>query len=122
IGLVDNAAIRGEQAMAGLRPLVDRYDGLVREVRGKGLMLGIEFDTAEHAEEVQWACFERGLLVLECGVSSVRMAPALAVSEGEMATALRIFGEAIAAVAGHGPELLAEVTDAGALHEVEAAG
>ena len=32
-------------------------------------MIGIEFDTAEHAEEVQWACFERGLLVLECGKS-----------------------------------------------------
>ena len=45
-------------------------DGLVRDVRGKGLMIGIEFDTAEHAEEVQWACFERGLLVLECGKTS----------------------------------------------------
>ena len=38
-----------------------------RDVRGKGLMIGVEFDTAEHAEAVQWACFERGLLVLECG-------------------------------------------------------
>ena len=69
-------------------------------------MLGIEFDTAEHAEEVQWACFERGLLVLECGKSSVRMSPALTVSEAEMATALRIFGEAVAAVAGHEAEVL----------------
>jgi hypothetical protein len=50
------------------------------------------------------------------------MAPALVVSETEMATALRIFGEAVAAVAGHGAEVLAEVTEAGALHEVEAAG
>ena len=65
-------------------------------------MLGIEFDTAEHAEEVQWAAFQRGLLVLECGKSSVRMSPALTVNEDEMATALRIFGEAVAAVAGEG--------------------
>jgi len=121
-GLTANAAVRGEQALAGLRPLVDRFDGLVREVRGLGLMLGVEFDTAEHAEEVQWACFERGLLVLECGKSSVRMSPALTVSEEEMATALRIFTESVAQVAGHGAEILAEVTDAGALHEVEAAG
>ena len=49
------------------------------------------------------------------------MSPALTVSEAEMATALRIFGEAVAAVAGHGAEVLAEVA-AGALHEVEAAG
>jgi 4-aminobutyrate aminotransferase len=121
-GLVDNAAARGDQALAGLRPLIDRFDGLVTDVRGKGLMLGVEFDTAEHAEEVQWACFERGLLVLECGKASVRLAPALVVSEAEMTTALRIFGEAIEAVAGHGAEVLAEVTEAGALHEVEAAG
>jgi 4-aminobutyrate aminotransferase len=121
-GLTANAATRGEQALAGLRPLIDRFDGLVTAVRGLGLMLGVEFDTAEHAEEVQWACFERGLLVLECGKSSVRMSPALTVSEAEMATALRIFGEAVAKVAGHGAEVLAEVAEAGALHEVEAAG
>jgi 4-aminobutyrate aminotransferase len=121
-GLIENAAIRGDQAFAGLRPLLVAYPGLVRDVRGKGLMLGVEFDTGEHAEEVQWACFERGLLVLECGKSSVRMSPSLTVSEAEMATALRIFAEAVAAVAGHGAEVLEEVQHAGALHEVEAAG
>ncbi len=99
-GLIDNAAARGAQAVEGLRPLIERFAGLVRDVRGKGLMLGIEFDTAEHAEAVQTACFERGLLVLECGTSSVRMCPALTVTEAEMATALRVFGEAVAHVAG----------------------
>jgi 4-aminobutyrate aminotransferase len=121
-GLVDNARVRGEQAQAGLRPLAARFPTLVTDVRGKGLMLGVEFDTADHAEEVQWACFELGLLVLECGHSSVRMAPALTVTEAEMVTALRIFGEAVARVAGHAPEVMAEVVEAGALHEVEAAG
>jgi 4-aminobutyrate aminotransferase len=121
-GLVANAAARGEQAMEGLRPLVDRFDGLVRDVRGKGLMLGIEFDTSQHAEEVQWACFQRGLLVLECGVSSVRMSPPLTVSEGEMATAIRIFSEAINEVAGDDASVSAAAADAGAMSGVEAAG
>ena len=121
-GLIDNARVRGDQAQAGLRALAARLPGLVTDVRGKGLMIGIEFDTSEHAEEVQWACFERGLLVLECGKSSVRMSPALTVTEAEMVTALRIFGEAVARVAGHEREVRAEVADAGALHEVEAAG
>ncbi len=98
-GLTENAAIRGDQALAGLRPLIERHAGLVGDVRGKGLMLGIEFDTAEHAEAVQAECFQRGLLVLECGKTSVRMSPALTVSATEMDTALRIFGEAVAAVA-----------------------
>jgi len=121
-GLVNNAAERGIQALAGLRPLLDRHPDLVRDVRGKGLMVGVEFDTAEHAEEVQWAAFERGLLVLECGRTTVRMSPPLTVSPDEMATAIRIFTEAVDVVGDHADEVLAEVTAAGALHEVEAAG
>jgi hypothetical protein len=39
-----------------------------------------------------------------------------------MATALRIFAEAVETVSGHEAEVLAEVVEAGALHEVEAAG
>ena len=121
-GLIANAAARGEQAVADLRRLADRYDGLVRDVRGKGLMLGVEFDTPEHAEEAQWACFERGLLVLECGVSSVRMSPALVVTEEQMATALRIFAEAIAEVASDDAGVLDAASEAGAITGVEAAG
>ena len=123
-GLVDNARARGEQAFAGLRPLLTRHPELVRDVRGKGLMLGIEFDTPEHAEEVQWAAFQRGLLVLECGKSSVRMAPALTVTEAEMATALRIFAESVAAVAGEGADqpILHAAEAAHAITGVEAGG
>jgi 4-aminobutyrate aminotransferase len=113
-GLIANARARGEQAVEGLRPLLDRFPSLVRDVRGRGLMLGIEFDTAEHAEEVQWAAFQHGLLVLECGKTSVRMSPALVVSEAEMTTALRIFVEAVAAIAG-------ETADRPILHAAEAA-
>jgi 4-aminobutyrate aminotransferase len=113
-GLIDNARARGEQALTGLAPLRERFPNLVRDVRGRGLMLGIEFDTAEHAEEVQWAAFQRGLLVLECGTSSVRLSPALVVSEAEMATALRIFAESVAAIAG-------ETADRPILHAAEAA-
>jgi hypothetical protein len=50
------------------------------------------------------------------------MSPALTVSEAEMATGLRIFAESVAVVAGHDREILAEVVEAGALHEVEAVG
>jgi 4-aminobutyrate aminotransferase len=121
-GLIENAGIRGDEALVGLRSLAARFPALITDVRGKGLMIGIEFDTPEHAEEVQWACFERGLLVLECGTSSVRMSPALTVTEAEMGTALRIFGDAVAGVAGHEPAVRAEAIHAGALREVEAAG
>jgi hypothetical protein len=47
-------------------------------------------------------------------VSSVRLSPALVVSDGEMTTALRIFGESVAAIAG-------ESADRPILHAAEAA-
>jgi 4-aminobutyrate aminotransferase len=98
-GLVDNAAARGDQALAGLADLARANPGIVTDVRGRGLMLGVEFDTPGRAEAVQWAAFQEGLLVLECGIKTVRLCPPLIVSEGEMATALRIFGEAISTAA-----------------------
>jgi 4-aminobutyrate aminotransferase len=123
-GLVANARERGEQALAGLKRLLGRYEGAITDVRGRGLMLGVEFDTAERAEEVQFACFQRGLLVLECGKSSVRMSPALTVTEDELATALRIFEEAVAAVAGETSDrpILEAAEAAGAITGIEAGG
>ena len=121
-GLIDNARERGVQALAGLRSIAGRHPGLVRDVRGLGLMLGVELDTPDHAEAVQWASFQRGLLVLECGTSSVRLAPPLVVSATEVDTALRIFGEAVAAVAGEPGASVRDADAAGALSGVEAGG
>jgi 4-aminobutyrate aminotransferase len=121
-GLIDNAAARGEQAMAGLRKLVDRFPKSVLEVRGKGLMIGVEFADPDLAEEVQWACFQRGLLVLECGKQTVRLCPPLVVSAAEVDTAVRIFGEAVEAVATHPKEIARQAAAAGAIHDGEVDG
>jgi 4-aminobutyrate aminotransferase len=115
-GLVANAAERGEQLVSGLRPLVDRSPQSVLEVRGRGLMVGVEFSSPELAEEVQWACFTHGLLVLECGKQTVRLCPPLVASAADIDTAIRIFGEAVQAVATHPKEVAREVMAAGAMH------
>jgi 4-aminobutyrate aminotransferase len=96
--LLANAAERGEQLLAGLRPLVARHPRTVRDVRGIGLMIGIEFESAMTANAVQEACFQRGLLVLTAGEDVVRMSPALSVSAEQATIGLRIFSEAVAAV------------------------
>jgi 4-aminobutyrate aminotransferase len=121
-GLIGNAAQRGEQALAVLAALAGGHPGLVREVRGRGLMIGVEFDTPEHAEEVQWAALQRGLLVLECGRSAVRLSPPLTVSSDEVETALRLFRDAVSAVAGERGEILDAARAAHAISGVEAAG
>jgi 4-aminobutyrate aminotransferase len=121
-GLIDNAAARGEQAMAGLRELQGRHSGSVLDVRGKGLMIGVEFPSPEFAEEVQWACFERGLLVLECGKQTVRLCPPLVASPTDVDTALRIFGEAVSAVEANPDRVARAAAAAGALHDGEVDG
>ena len=121
-GLVDNARARGEQAMALLGELALRFPGVITEIRGKGLMIGIEFHSPERAEAVQWAAFERGLLVLECGKQTVRMCPPLIVSAAEMATGVRIFGEAVAAAVAHPGQVINDAVQAGAMHDGEVDG
>jgi 4-aminobutyrate aminotransferase len=116
-GLVDNAAERGEEAMAGLREIQGRHPQAVLDVRGRGLMIGVEFASPKLAEDVQWACFERGLLVLECGRQTVRLCPPLVASARDIETALGIFEEAVADVAVHPAEVAAEAAAAGAMHE-----
>lgn len=108
-GLIANAAERGDQGLRALRPLIEHFPDLVRDVRGKGLMIGVQFDSGDTAEAVQMQAFERGLLVLEAGDDCVRMSPPLVVTAEEMATAIRIFTESVAHVAAHRAEDVEEV-------------
>ena len=92
-----NATAMGARLRAGLERVAT---DAVRDIRGAGLMLGVEFDSHEVAEAVQDAAFRSGLLTLECGESSLRFSPPLVVSADEVDTAVRLFGEALAAAAG----------------------
>ena len=94
-----NATAMGERLMAGIKAAADATSS-IRDVRGVGLMIGVEFDSHERAEAVQDAAFARGLLTLECGESSLRFSPPLIVNAEEVDTAVRLFGEALTATGG----------------------
>jgi 4-aminobutyrate aminotransferase len=98
-GLIGNAASMGDRLRRGLETACDGSRA-VRDIRGLGLMVGVEFQTHEQANAVEHAAFERGLLVLECGESTLRLCPPLVIDADQVDTAVRIFGEALAAV-GH---------------------
>ncbi len=89
-----NAASMGARLRAGLETAASGVDA-VRDIRGAGLMLGVEFDSHLTAEAVQDAAFRRGLLTLECGESSLRFSPPLIVGSDDVDVAVRIFGEAL---------------------------
>ena len=104
--LVENAAARGAQLMAGLRKLQAEFPS-IGEVRGLGLMVGVEFgkpgvpDTAT-AKAVDKAAFERGLMLLTCGTfdNVIRWIPPLVVNEQQIDEALHLFASALDAVGG----------------------
>jgi len=99
-GLIDNATARGEQMRSALWPLIAAYPDHVRDVRGKGLLVGVQFDSGATAWAVEHAAFQRGLMVLTAGDDVIRMSPPLVITEQEVATGCRVFAEAVAAVAG----------------------
>ncbi|HZB47917.1 MAG TPA: aminotransferase class III-fold pyridoxal phosphate-dependent enzyme, partial [Mycobacteriales bacterium] len=82
-----------------LAGLPDKFPGLVTDVRGVGLMIGVELRTAAQAEALQQGCFERGLLVLECGETTVRMSPPLVVTAEQAEVALDVLTEVLTGLA-----------------------
>jgi 4-aminobutyrate aminotransferase len=87
----------GHRLMAGLRQLEAKH-ACIGEVRGVGLMTGVEFvkdrRTREPAPELLrnlvLNAFQRGLLLLGAGKSTLRLAPPLVVDEEDVDTALAI--------------------------------
>jgi 4-aminobutyrate aminotransferase len=96
LDLTDNAVERGEQVKAELAA-ADPPN--VVDVRGKGLMLGVEFDSKERRDDVQEAALQRGLLTLGCGHRTLRLLPPLDVREREVRMAVDLLVEAAEAVA-----------------------
>src|SRR5258706_1992589 len=103
--VVQNAADVGAHLMSGLTALADRHP-LIGDVRGRGLMIGVEFvrdrQTKERATDerdaVVTAAFTRGLLVLGAGKNAIRFSPPLVLTRAEAETAVGIFDEALSEV------------------------
>src|SRR5204862_7953246 len=82
--LIRNAEVVGAHLIAGARALMEKHP-IVCDVRGRGLMVGIELvrdrQTKERAsterDAVVRECFTRGLLVLGAGANAVRLSPPL---------------------------------------------
>ncbi len=106
--LMANAAVMGRRLRDGLDHAA-RQSSTVRDVRGVGLMVGVEFDTHARAEAVEEAAFRRGLLTLECGESTLRFCPPLVVDAAAVDAAVQIFGEALAEVHGAAVDGMQEV-------------
>lgn len=73
--------------------LRDEFPQQIKEVRGKGLILGLQLSV--DPTPVVTAARERGLLVITCGTETLRFVPPLTITEAEIAEGMRILGEAM---------------------------
>jgi 4-aminobutyrate aminotransferase len=102
--MLRNARERGVQLMTGLRRLQEEYP-VIGDVRGLGLMIGVEFRTPERQPDktttkaIIHSCQDEGLLLLTCGPwdNTIRLIPPLVVSSAQIDQALGIFTEALKA-------------------------
>lgn len=99
---MQNAAQVGAYALEKLRDMMNRRPS-IGDVRGIGLMIGVEFvkdrttkiPADKLTERVVEAAFQRGLILLSCGKSVIRIAPPLCISKDEIDEGLAIFEEAV---------------------------
>lgn len=103
-GLAANAAKIGEWLRAEIRKLIDQHPKVVSQVRGLGLMIGIEmapeipaFAASETATSIQMVnrLHEAGLVTIPAGAAVVRFLPALNLTEADAAKAIRIFTDVV---------------------------
>ena len=80
-GILENCRRVGDYIMAGLKDLASR-DSRIQEVRGKGLMIGVELEGVS-AKAVAMKCLEGGVLINAIGDRVLRMVPPLVVTEAE---------------------------------------
>jgi 4-aminobutyrate aminotransferase len=97
-----NTAQVGEYTLKALRTMMNHHES-IGDVRGIGLMIGIEFVKDRKSREpdavlrdkIIHLAFERGLLLLGCGKSALRIAPALSISQGEIDEGIRMLEDVI---------------------------
>jgi 4-aminobutyrate aminotransferase len=99
---IKNAATVGEKVLERLRLWIKKFPN-VGDVRGRGLMIGIEIVKDQKSrtpvgpmrDKIVDLAFERGLLILGCGETSIRLCPPLIVNQAEADIALDILEECI---------------------------
>jgi 4-aminobutyrate aminotransferase len=103
--LLENARIQGDYIMKRLKEMMENHP-MMGDVRGKGLMVGIELVkdkyTKEYAkketEEVMMKCFKKGVALVNCGINVIRLMPPLTITRDLVDASLEIFEESLSEI------------------------
>jgi 4-aminobutyrate aminotransferase len=91
-GLMENARRMGDHLTAESKKLAQRHP-VITDVRGRGLMMGIELNDPALVKRVVLGAFQKGVLLLGAGKSAIRFAPPLTIDEEDIRIALSTIGE-----------------------------
>jgi len=92
-GLIDNAKNMGQKLLNGLEDLKSKHK-IIREIRGKGLMIGVELKF--EVKDILMDGIKNGLLLLYSGRNILRFLPPLVISENDVVKTLQILDELLA--------------------------
>ncbi|NCN39461.1 MAG: aminotransferase class III-fold pyridoxal phosphate-dependent enzyme, partial [Candidatus Aenigmarchaeota archaeon] len=88
--LLKNAEIVGKYTMKKLNELKEKYPTKISDIRGIGLMIGMEFFSKKYRDLVELNAFRCGLLTMGCGVKTLRIAPPLIINKDEIGQGLDV--------------------------------
>jgi 4-aminobutyrate aminotransferase len=88
--LIEKVNKSGDFLIKNLMELKNRYN-IIMDVRGLGLMLGVEFFKKEIRDKIIYKLFKNKLLVIPSGIKTIRILPPLIITENEMGKGLNIF-------------------------------
>lgn len=94
---------KSDQFLAGFEALKEKYPNLISEVRGRGLILGLQLSSeiAPKAGDIITAARERGMLIITAGDGCLRFVPALNITEEQIKTGLNILEQSLDSVVAH---------------------
>ena len=97
--LVENAANVGKYLLERLQNLAAVKSGKVDNPRGKGLLCALDAKDTEHRDKIFLNCFNSGLLILKCGIKTLRLRPSLTFSKQDVDKFIEILEQSIASAA-----------------------
>lgn len=98
--LQNQVEVKSAQLVSGLEALQKKHTGVISQIRGRGLILGLQLspDHTAKASELITAARERGMLIITAGDGCLRFVPPLTITEDQIKTSLKILEQAFDAV------------------------
>ncbi|MGD0338161.1 MAG: L-lysine 6-transaminase [Bacteroidota bacterium] len=96
--LVENARVVGEYLLIRLQEIGEEFPLLIHNIRGRGLMCAMDFDSPESRREFRKKAYELGLIIMGCGERTIRFRPPLILSKEDVDRGMQIIRQVLSSL------------------------